>query len=104
LTILQQSDGFWQRLYDEGRISGRKFYILTTGNQTSLRCMQLIEGEADDLEQISWEKEYKRIVAGALAVVNDFSVLTAVGGEPSVVAGPLELYGEVMSELGYLPQ
>jgi len=102
LAVLHRSNQYWQRLEEDGRIAGQRLYTFLTGDQSSLRCLQIVEGDVDALHAITWEKDYKRIVAGALAVVHGFQVLTAVGGEPAFMAGPLELYADVMAELGFL--
>ena len=104
LALLQQSIAYGQRLVDEGRTSGQRIYTVTTGNQATMKGVQLIEGEIETLQEIWFEKEYKHLVVAAEAVVQSFTINLAVGGEPRALAGPLGVYTEVLSELGFLSQ
>ncbi len=102
LALFQESVAYGQRLIDEGRINGQRGYTVTTGDQAKMKGFQLFEGDIEVLQQIWFEKEYKRLVVCAEAVVQSFTIYMAVGGEPAALAGPLGVYSEVLSELGFL--
>ncbi len=102
LALFQECVAYGQRLIDEGRINDQRGYTVTTGDQAKMKGFQLFEGDVEALQEIWFEKEYKRLVVCAEAVVQSFTIHMAVGGEPAALAGPLSLYGEVLSELGFL--
>ena len=102
LALFQESVAYGQRLIEEGRLSDQRVYTVTTGDQAKMKGIQLFEGDLGALQEIWFEKEYKRLVVCAEAVVQSFTSYMAVGGEPAALAGPLGVYREVLSELGFL--
>ena len=102
LTLFQESVAYGQRLFFFEDTTATGVYTVTTGDQAKMKGLQLFEGDIEALQEIWFEKEYKRLVVCAEAVVQSFTINMAVGGEPAALAGPFGVYHEVLSELGFL--
>ena len=96
LQVFQETIGYWTAAQQDGRIESFE-PILLDPHGGELAGFILVRGERTQLDAMRSSEEYQRLVARAVAIVDDLGVINAYGEE--TLARQLGLFQEAAAQL-----
>lgn len=102
LEVFGTALGYWDSHAKAGRIDGYRVYFATTGSVSDVAGMLVVEGDGAQLHAIREEPEYRREMARAATIVENFTIREFAGGSADDVREPIDMFVGAIGELGYL--